>query len=855
MAPDRVCNPPALFCNFSGVWRTRFLGAVEPQTCLSSSSPSSLRMPRGEQKPSMPDSVSACPSGWTPPPARANFSACYSLLARGAWRRCPSICASIANASLACIESAAENEFLSGLVGKRGLRAAWVGHFREGGGRGHCVSGDEDVYANWLMPSDADGQGCARLPSPLFAVDSNASWFSHSCHSPLFCMCELRRRAPFASAASEEYVAFAAKLEQGAQRLEGRWTLVMYGVIVAALSCILLAIAYCNVWSAPSTRSRRGHAAVSSTTLRGHGAAASSSMRVRLFAGPPSSPSPNRHHHRDPRLPPAALPTPLQRHDLLLVNIDAALQASRRLRLRVRGMVILIGWAIACVAMGNGLFRYLSDVTHMEGNPFFYLSPMPWGVAVLLLAIHPTDKLLIQVVSGLAALVLAAIACVLASYGLSLASTFQREARFAAHKVHEPGVIAPGFSSIVLMFSLTIPPALGATTLVVQGCRAGRAVHSRQRLLRLWLVVRLVFCGLGVELAVADAYTFLRTWSRYGATSASEDHGLMLSLLVVSATFTRSTRGTMIHLLSSLSRSATKEQEAATLAGVLSASDATDTVVRGRELFRALPASTVVSEHFDPTDRSSRQLALLSQTSPANMGSVHAFISHSYHDDGGSKATLVREWAAEKGEPSQVLVWLDSLCLACPAPDAQSNAIGLLPMFIAGCQELLILPGETYKSRIWCLLEVFVFVQIGGEADDIVVRPLIVPNGVGPHLSRQSIDVAKAECTESFDRETILAVIETSFGSLGPFNRKMQKLFDRLLERTQPERKQPGSPLLADPVHPRPQAALPPAGEQGGFTPPAGEQGGSQLGAQLGSQRHISPCFHACPASYELTPI
>ena len=223
------------------------------------------------------------------------------------------------------------------------------------------------------------------------------------------------------------------------------------------------------------------------------------------------------------------------------------------------------------------------------------------------------------------------------------------------------------------------------------------------------------------------------------------------------------------------------------MARVLSTSEALNAVTRGVALFRAQPASTVRREHFDPwTADSHDDCSLLAMSSRADFGSVHAFISHSYHDEAESKACIVQEWAAQKLEaPCEVLVWLDKTCIDPPSRHAESNTIGLLPVFVAGCQQMLILPGATYTSRLWCLLELFVYMQIGGSADSIVMRPL--PGIDSVCLMQPSIDVAKAGCAEPDDRETILAVIETSSGSLAPFNQKMRQLFgNRQLGSTQP---------------------------------------------------------------------
>ena len=55
---------------------------------------------------------------------------------------------------------------------------------------------------------------------------------------------------------------------------------------------------------------------------------------------------------------------------------------------------------------------------------------------------------------------------------------------------------------------------------------------------------------------------------------------------------------------------------------------------------------------------------------------------------------------------------LDKACI--DQNDVDSD-LRCLPVFLAGCNSLLILAGETYSERLWCLIEVYVFLQMGGD--------------------------------------------------------------------------------------------------------------------------------------------
>ena len=43
------------------------------------------------------------------------------------------------------------------------------------------------------------------------------------------------------------------------------------------------------------------------------------------------------------------------------------------------------------------------------------------------------------------------------------------------------------------------------------------------------------------------------------------------------------------------------------------------------------------------------------------------------------------------------------------------NSLAALPVYLAGCSRLVILSGATYLQRLWCIIEMFVFMEMGGD--------------------------------------------------------------------------------------------------------------------------------------------
>ena len=48
---------------------------------------------------------------------------------------------------------------------------------------------------------------------------------------------------------------------------------------------------------------------------------------------------------------------------------------------------------------------------------------------------------------------------------------------------------------------------------------------------------------------------------------------------------------------------------------------------------------------------------------------------------------------------------------ACIDQNSIQQSLACLPVFLAGCQTLLVVAGPTYCSRLWCVMEIFTFAR------------------------------------------------------------------------------------------------------------------------------------------------
>ena len=159
---------------------------------------------------------------------------------------------------------------------------------------------------------------------------------------------------------------------------------------------------------------------------------------------------------------------------------------------------------------------------------------------------------------------------------------------------------------------------------------------------------------------------------------------------------------------------------------------------------------------------------LFAKTGKASMGECDAFISHSWRDDPALKWQRMLEFKAEfesKSEGREPQCWLDKACID-QAGDIDAS-LKALPIFLLSSRHFCCFVGDTYFSRMWCMLELFTFVRSGGAIDRIVLKPLSVE---GSDVFVSKLDVRLAGCFLRQDKQRILAIVESSYGSSSEFN-------------------------------------------------------------------------------------
>lgn len=249
----------------------------------------------------------------------------------------------------------------------------------------------------------------------------------------------------------------------------------------------------------------------------------------------------------------------------------------------------------------------------------------------------------------------------------------------------------------------------------------------------------------------------------------------MLPALAVSRMKTLRSRVQM--MISGMARYRNNRAAAAGIAGLVGNCSIHEVMGQAKKRFRSVDFS-LLDENELATNRPSPAVFALSQA--VKLGCCDAFVSHSWHDDAPAKWVAMNWWRSkfERDRRRGPHIWLDKCCI--DQNDIEAD-LRCLPIFLSGCAELVVFCGPTYLSRLWCVMELFTFVHIGGNVSEINVIPVLrrgheLEDRSAMRQSFLGFDVVNCECFNSADKEKMLDIIQMAFGDLLNFNEAVRSV-------------------------------------------------------------------------------
>jgi hypothetical protein len=126
----------------------------------------------------------------------------------------------------------------------------------------------------------------------------------------------------------------------------------------------------------------------------------------------------------------------------------------------------------------------------------------------------------------------------------------------------------------------------------------------------------------------------------------------------------------------------------------------------------------------------------------------------------------LQEWRQEfkkRNGGREPRLWIDKYCFD---QENMDSALARLPVYLAGCAKLVVLCGNTYLSRLWCLVEMLVFMHLGKSIHKLEVKFLSDSVSKRHSIERvktsvENFDVMKAKCLFDDDARRLWRVMDS----------------------------------------------------------------------------------------------
>merc|ERR1712038_1267298 len=118
------------------------------------------------------------------------------------------------------------------------------------------------------------------------------------------------------------------------------------------------------------------------------------------------------------------------------------------------------------------------------------------------------------------------------------------------------------------------------------------------------------------------------------------------------------------------------------------------------------------------------------------------------------------------------VLWIDKCCID------QNNideSLRCLPIFLSGCQRLVVLLGSTCLTRLWCIIELFTFVHMckGGD-NPMRIECVPMVDALTPPANHANVlrrfDARLCECFAPEEKSRMLQIIRAAYGQWRSFN-------------------------------------------------------------------------------------
>lgn len=164
-------------------------------------------------------------------------------------------------------------------------------------------------------------------------------------------------------------------------------------------------------------------------------------------------------------------------------------------------------------------------------------------------------------------------------------------------------------------------------------------------------------------------------------------------------------------------------------------------------------------------------------------------------DDAVKKLEAIKRVGEEffKKHKRHPTFWFDKCCID---QDAISDTLSVLPCFVTASDKMLVLCGETYVERLWCIWELYTLLSFAEDVSEMLQRKIAVKdvraesqsgtrdNDSESHLGEKlkCFSYKNSKCYDPNEEEKLYNVIKSGNDTMGQnFDSKIVGLGEALI--------------------------------------------------------------------------
>jgi len=182
---------------------------------------------------------------------------------------------------------------------------------------------------------------------------------------------------------------------------------------------------------------------------------------------------------------------------------------------------------------------------------------------------------------------------------------------------------------------------------------------------------------------------------------------------------------------------------------------------------------------------------------PCQPGETDFYVLHSWHDDRALRlATLARVTRKfEVLHRREATLWLDSVCVH---PAYQEEALLCLPIYMQACRGVLVLWGDSFCERLWCVWELYAAFAFSDGNISLTVA-ILRPDAAGGDAREEvwrrleAFDLSLAHCSNPNEEKKLRRAISGAPGGARAFELTVRGLASQLQLQLQANPRQPAA--------------------------------------------------------------